>query len=287
MGVMYKFLDDMELLINEMLDTYEIKDSSQTFYRGRIKKFFLEYMDSPNNNSRPLNAITYYDINSYLENLKCSDAEKVNYYNSLKRFFEFTYLKGKTTEIISHVLKPISKKKLKEVLNEEEYKKLSGFIFNRDNNLNERLILGLFLFTGLSRQYVGNLRNNQFVFEQGSYNLIIWKDDEEIKLPLKAELQLIINEYLINLPQECKLDKVITMDENSISTYVSNLVNTIIRKKCTPTILSNTFISKALSNGTYIWEVSKLTLESVSTIEKHMINSDNLVNKQTSILNSF
>lgn len=77
------------------------------------------------------------------------------------------------------------------------------------------------------------------------------------------------------------------MDENSISTYIGNLIKPIIGRKCTPTILSNTFISKALSSGNYIWEVSKLTLESVSTIEQHIIDINNLSNKQASILNSF
>lgn len=77
------------------------------------------------------------------------------------------------------------------------------------------------------------------------------------------------------------------MDENSVSTYIGNLTKSIIGKKHTPTILSNAFIFNALSNGNYIWEVSKLTLESVSTIEQHIMNINNLVYKQTSILNSF
>lgn len=32
----------------------------------------------------------------FLKSLKCSDAEKINYYSALKRLFEYTYLEGKT-----------------------------------------------------------------------------------------------------------------------------------------------------------------------------------------------
>ncbi|MEG1142463.1 MAG: hypothetical protein RSE41_08500, partial [Clostridia bacterium] len=61
----------------------------------------------------------------------------------------------------------------------------------------------------------------------------------------------------------------------------------ILGKGCSPTILSNTFISKALSNGNYIFEVSNLTLEAVSTIATHVKEDSELINRQTSILNSF
>lgn len=285
---MYQFYPIVKQLINEMTETYGISGRSLTFYESRINKFFSEYMGLQMNKDKPLNALTYFDVDTFLKNLKCSDAEKVNYYSALKRFFEYTYLKGKTHEVISQVTKPVYERKQKEILKEDEYVKLVNFIVCRNNNnLNERLILGLFLFTGLSRKYIATLRNNQFVYDEGVYKLTIWKDENEVKLPLKSELQLIIQEYCTSLADDNKLDKVMQMDENFISTYIGNLTKTILGKNCTPTILSNTFISKALSNGNYIWEISKLTLESVTTIEQHINDIDNLVNMQTSILNSF
>ncbi|MDA1695327.1 hypothetical protein ACQKK2_13090 [Bacillus paranthracis] len=276
---------EIEALINEMKEVYEIKEESLTFYKSRINKFFLDYMGLQGNKDKPLNAITYFDVDMFLKSLKCSDAEKVNYYSALKRLFEYTYLKGKTNEIISQVTKPVYERKQKEILKEDEYVKLKNFIVDRDKVLNERLILGLFLFTGLSRQYMASLRNNQFEYEKGVYKLVIWKDESEVKLPLKSELQLLIHEYCTATNN--KLDKVVQMPENTISTYIGTLTESIVGRRCTPTILSNTFISKALSDGNFIWEVSKLTLESVTTIEKHIINTNNLMNRQTSILNSF
>lgn len=284
---MYRYISDVELLINEMLETYEIGKNSISFYKTRINKFFADYMGLPANEHKPLNAITYFDIETFLKRLEYSDADKVNHYYALKRFFEFTYLKGKTSEVISKVIKPVSGKIPRKTLTEDEYKKLKDFIVGENNNLYERLILGLFLFTGLSRQYIASLRNNDFVYEEGVYKLIVWKDEKEVKLPLKAELQILIYEYCKSLEPNIILEKVMQMDENYISTYIGNLTNSILGTRFTPTVLSNTFISKALSNGNYIWEVSKLTLESVSTIEQHKIDVENLVNKQTSILNSF
>ncbi len=131
------------------------------------------------------------------------------------------------------------------------------------------------------------MRNSDFKFIDGVYKLIIWNEDKEIELPLKAELQLIINEYLLNLPSGSELDKVVKMNENKVSTYIKEITKEKLSIKCTPTKLSNTFIAKALENGNYVYEVSKLVLESIATIEKHIVNNNNLEKKQTSILNSF
>jgi len=285
---MYEYYENAQKILNELIEDAEIKGKSLTFYRSRINKFFSEYMGVDANKNKPLNAITYFDINTYLENLKCSDAEKVNYYNSLKRFFEYAYYKNETKEIMSHVTKPIYIQKPKRVLNDNEYNKIKKYIVCKENDINDRLILGLFLFTGLSRQYIASLRNNQFVYDEGVYKLIIWKGEEQVKLPLKAELQLLINEYCTPILDDDKLEKVIKLKENFISTYIGDLTKEIIGKKYTPTNLSDTFVYKALASGNYIWEVSRLTLESVSTIAQHITNSDILLeNRQTSILNSF
>lgn len=284
---MYMFMESVNNLILELFMKNKLKEKSQVFYKTRVEKFFNEYMGREINKSRPLNAITYYDIDTYLNELQNSPSDKLNNYNALKRFFSFTYEKGVTGDVMSQVIKPKVEKKVPEILDNDSYNKLVNFILNDEGNLPERLILGLFIYTGLSRQYIAAIQNNHFVYERGLYFLSIWKEEEEIKLPLKAELQLLIKEYCLRLSPDEKFNKLINKDENSVSTYVSNLVKKATGKRSTPTILSNTFVSKALSNGNYIWEVSRLTLENVSTIEKHVGNIDNLIYRQTSILNSF
>lgn len=285
---MYKYLDEVQEITDKMIDAFGINiKKSAPFYRRRINNFFKNYMGLEENKFKPLDALTYYDIEIYIKKLECSDAEKVNIYNSLKRFFEYTYFEGKTKEIISQVTRPTYIKKPKEILSDDEYLKLKNFIVCRNEKLKDRLVLGIFLFTGLSRQYIANLRNNDFKFDEGVYKLNVWKNEEEIQLPLKSELQLIINEYCLQLEDENKFDKLLKINENSISDYVSRITKNIIGRGCTPTVLSNTFISKALSNGNYVFEVSNLTLESASTIVTHVKIDKDLINKQTSILNSF
>lgn len=286
---MYQYYSEVEDLIKELAEIYNIAEKNiNNFYKPRINKFFIDYMGQSIHREKPLNAITYFDVNTFLKNLISSDAEKSNCYSALKRFFEYSYLKGKTKEIISNVIKPEYERKPVETLKEEDYLNIKRFIVNREKmNLNERLILGLFLFTGLSRKYIANLRNNQFVYEDGVYKLVVWKDEEEVILPLKAELQILIHEYCGSLTEDSALAKVMQMNENYTSTYIGDLTNRIIGKRCTPTIFSNTFIAKALSNGNNIWEVSRLTLESVTTIEQHVKGIENSYNLQTSILNSF
>ncbi len=280
---MYIYIDKVNKLIDEMLTNFNIKQKSIAFYKGRIGNFFNDVIIK----NKPLDALTYFDIDTFLGKLNCSNAEKLNVYNALKRFFEYTYLIGETKEIMSQVKKPISERKIPEVLSEDGYLKLKEYIVNKDNLIKDRLILGLFLFTGLSRKYIANLRNSDFKFQGGVYKLAIWKEEEEIELPIKSELQLIINEYCNTLIETEKFMKVIKIDENHISSYIKGICKPIISEECTPTILSNTFIAKALSGGNYVYEISNLTLESLSTIEKHIKEEDNLNNKQMSILNSF
>ena len=111
------------------------------------------------------------------------------------------------------------------------------------------------------------------------------KNSKEFILPIKLELQLIINEYML---QTGVGEKIINMDENSLSSYVSMLAEKITGTRYIPTNFSNTFIVKALKEGNRVWEVSRLVLESVGNVEK-LIKEDNesLFLRQTMILNGF
>lgn len=283
---MYNYLHDIHNLVDEILESYD-KKGTREFYQGNINKFFIEYMGLKQNANKPLNAITYFDVNTYLNGLKYSAADKLNHYRALKRFFSHTYNKGLTSDVMNQVTQPEYIKPPKQIVNEEHYELLSNFIFDRNSNIKERVTLGLFLFTGLSRQYIYQLRNKQFTYDKGVYYLRLWKEDDEITLPLKAELQILINEHLINLSDKELHNKVIERSEDYLSTYVSNLCEKACGERYTPTMLSSTFISKAIAYGNDIWEVSKLTLEKVSTIEDYIMDSENLIHKQTAILNSF
>lgn len=72
---------------------------------------------------------------------------------------------------MSKVVKPDIKQKKRQIISDEDYYKLKDFIVNNENSINERLTLGLFLFTGLSKQYIANMRNSQILFENGIFKL--------------------------------------------------------------------------------------------------------------------
>ena len=246
---MYKYIDQINRYINDMLTVNDIK--SDAFYKGRIESFFNQYV-ALDCKDKPLNAINYYDINSYLNSLNNADSEKVNIYNALKRFFYYTYTQGLTSEVVSQIEKPEYNRKPKEVLKDVDYKRLKDYIICKNNKkeIKKRLLLGLFLFTGLSRKYIANLKNCDFIFKEGVYRLRLWKDNQgEVELPLKAELQLVINDYVRTLTENEKLDKLIKIDSNGVSSYVTGICEKNGVNKCNPTILSNTFILKALRIG--------------------------------------
>lgn len=272
--------------IDEMIEFSSIE--SVEFYKGRIKNFFEDFIGEESNKDKPLNAITFFDVDRFLNGVS-NESERSNHYYALKRFFRFTYLKGYTNEIMERVKAPIvtSRSERNEPLDDQSYNRLKAFIVNEENDLNDRLILGLFLFTGLSRKYITSIISDDFRYEDGVYKLIVWKNEQEIKLPLKAELQILVYKYCENKTSEEMLNKVVEINENYLSTYIGNLTNKILGRNVTPTSLSATFIKKALQHDNNIWEVSRLTLEEVTTTAKHIINDDLVELKLTSIINSF
>jgi|GEM_PF-1020025 len=291
---MYKYWEEVTQILNEVLgNPDEIQDSSRSFYERNCLKFFREYMSLMENENRPLNAITYYDINTYLSALPFTNSHKVNLYNSLKKFFDYTYKKQITPDIMSKVIKLDVKRKKNRVIKDEDLFKIKEFVVNSENDLNDRLIMGLFLFTGLSRKYIANMKTSQIIFENGIYKLTIIKKVKKgrnvkyVIIPIKMELQLVINEYLLGLNEDKTDQKITNLDENYLSSYVSNLAYKITGSKYPPTIFSNTFIINALKDGNRVWEVSNLVLESVGNIAKLIDESgEELFRRQTMILNS-
>lgn len=175
------------------------------------------------------------------------------------------------------VAKPEIKKKNAKIIPESDYQLLKNFVLDEQYDIRERLVLGLFMFTGLQRQYIAKMKISQFIFENGVYKLSIIKNPENemrkkyYKLPLKVELQLIISQYLRLF--ENSEEKIVSVDENSLSSYISNITKKITSKSYSPKVFARTFVVKALEEGNRIWEVSNLVLESVGHIAK-LIDED-------------
>jgi len=289
---MYEHFDLVQQLLDKMQNVYRIADASMDFYRRHVNNFFRSHMDTDANQSRKLDAITYHEIDEYLADVQCSPAEKVNYYNSFKRFFNFTYRIKATPDIMMQVTKPACTNKNPSYLPETAYEALVSYLSDQTNKIVDRLILGMLIYTGLSRQHIAFMLNEQLVYDKGVYKIKVWNDNEEVLLPLKTELQIIVSEYKVYLStktsENVELERIFTAsDDNYLSTFVSTKMQAITGKRYQPTVLSNTFIKKALLNGNRVWEISKLTLKDISTIEKHIGIQSDVERQQIYILNSF
>lgn len=110
---MYSYYKEVEKMVKSICEQDKtIKEKSRAFYIRHALKFFKEYMSLPENENKPINAITYYDVNCYLDTLPYSDNHKANVYNSLKKIFKYTYKKGITGDIMNGVAKPGIKKRM-------------------------------------------------------------------------------------------------------------------------------------------------------------------------------
>ena len=218
---MYQYIDMVQQLLNEMFSFYKTDSKNQAFYEDRVLYFFNEFIHNSESEDRPLDSITFYEVNTFLSNFASNKVDVSNYYYALKKFFKFTYHANITTDIFKLVNKPLLYKiKEYEVMNDDEYDAIRRYILDESQELEERLILGLFLFTGLSRQYIVALRLSSFNIEDDKINMTIWKGENEVQLPIKSELQKILISYIEAIGKKEKDRKIVDYDENYLSTRI-------------------------------------------------------------------
>lgn len=264
---MYAQIEEIEIIMNGMMKANKIKESCYTFYEPKIRLFFNEFIDK----DKPLDALTYYDVNSFLDSLEGKkESTKLNYYQAMNTFFRYTQRIGKTKEIMFNVKKPEEMPRKHEILSDEDTIKLKKYVGSQGEDLNNRLLVAFFLFTGLSRTYVANLKYKDLLKIDGEYKISISKNKKETIIPLKTELQLIIHEYLTCNPQIDEQQKLFKHSDNMISEQIKKLTREILGNKKTITIFSNTFIHNALNEGADVLKLSKNLQVSLKTIQSHI-----------------
>lgn len=72
---MYQYLNEVQQLLKNYIETIP-NTFSKVFYQSRINRFFEDYMSKTYNSARPLNTINFHDINTFIEDLDSSNAEK-------------------------------------------------------------------------------------------------------------------------------------------------------------------------------------------------------------------
>lgn len=279
---MYKFMKEA----NEQLDNYLetiVSKKSKIFYHTRVSRFFTEYMST--DKDKPINAITYHDINSFLKNISVSQNERLNYYNAFLGFFKFTYKNNSTLDVMKDVEKPIVRKKKIQYIDSNSLEKMISFTKDKDMPIEDRLLIGFFIYTGLSRQYIANLLNYQIITERTEYALLFNIGEAgEIYLPIKEELINLVLESREKLTIVKPTCKVFDYGENYFSTKVANLSKKITGKRFIPTHFSSTFIKYALKETKDIYTISKIVLESINTIEKHIEKEIDIFARTKSLL---
>ena len=254
----------------ELIDCMKKLYSNKTwekFYKPKLGKFFFVYK-----NGHPLERITSYDVIDFLNTFKPNSAIQLNYYNALNAFYLFAYEQEKVTNIMRDVNKPLVIRKAPKYVNDKDLEEIKKFIVDTDNKLNDRLLLGLLLYTGLPRRYIFDLQNGN-IKESTDLKYSIWIVDEngEHRIPISKNIENLIEAYLNNTKNKSPNSKVFLYSQDEyISTRVATLTKKITGCKYTPSIIGNTFIKMALTCDPDVYSIAKIALKSVSTIEKHL-----------------
>ncbi|MBN3526420.1 tyrosine-type recombinase/integrase [Paenibacillus apiarius] len=282
---MYQHLNEVQQLLKNYIETIP-NTFSKVFYQSRINRFFEDYMSKSYNSARPLNTINFHDINTFIEDLDSSNAEKMNYYYAFSGFFKYTYHTDRIpTDVMKGVNKPQVILKEKKYIDNKSINKLKVFVNETTEPIEDRLLVGLFLYSGLSRKYIANLTQYQISFGNRFISLFFDFGDITRCIPLNTNLATLIKSYFESLDIINPYEKIFKLDENYISEKIKILSKNITEKTFTPTDFSNTFIQHALQAGNDILTISELTMESVSTIMKHVaIDEEEIINKQIQIL---
>lgn len=282
---MYSDEQTVKILLEEFSKT-RTTVSYRKFYKPKLEKFFYEFLDRPENCKKPIHSIGSYEVNQFLNTLAEHSMRKLNYYYAIDAFFSFTYSDGKTIDVMKDVLKPLVLKKPLKYIPDDHVQKIKNFINNSNNKFMDRFLLAFMLYTGLSREYLSTLFNYQLYRDEidEKFYLGINIGDEQCKLPLNCKLQLLIDTYKKHDGAGNIYNRVFDYHETYMSSKVATLSKQITGVSYSPQVFSNTFIKLALNVSFDVYAVSKLTLKSLSAIEKHITTNDKIIDIQQNIV---
>lgn len=278
-----KMINSLKLM-DLMKELYSNK-TWKKFYKPKLNKFFVQY-----ENGSPIERITSYDVTDFLNTFKSNTPIQLNYYNALNAFYSFAHEQEKVSNIMQDVKKPAVKRKVRKYINDKDLVDIKKFILNSDNKLNDRLLLGLLLYTGLPRRYIFDLQNSN-IKEGTNPKYSIWIIDEngEHRIPISRSIENLIDTYLDQTKNASPNSKVFSYSQDTyISTRVAKLTKEITGSSYSPQIIGDTFIKLALICDPDVYSIARTVLKSVGTIEKHLTNNidEILLEKQIKLVNS-
>lgn len=285
---MYKDLEEVKKYLNLFSQTRDPK-SWRKFYEPKLLKFFKEFLSAKEFCETPFYKIDKAEISLFLNTFNNKKPIlKLNYYNALNAFYKFTYDNRYSVDVMKEVEKPEAPQVIPpKYINEAHINKIKDFINNEDKNLNDRLLLAFFFYTGLSRIYIYNLCNRQLSKNKnGKYYLWLEEIGTEYQIPLCESIQKLIVKYKKLDGTDNPYSKVFNYTETYFSTKIKNLSRMITGSNYTPQEYCNTFIKLALKSSNDVYSVSRLTLKSLNAIEKHIQEPSQLLLQQEDIVNN-
>ena len=276
---MYCQMDEVNRLLNALKDTENPK-LWKILYKSCIMKFFTKYLSQEHLKDRKLRDLTVNEVDSFLDNLPYEHNTKANYYQALKKFFEFADKKGVIPLFYKRVKEYKHQRGVIKCIEPKHVKALEEFI-EGESKLENRLLIGLLLYTGLSRKYIANLSFQQITDDMSCFRI----NNGDSIIPIRSELSDLLTEFRKRNKKKHS-DKFFGGDETSINYMVGEICMNVCGRKYTPTEFSNTFIGKALGEESWknLYPVSKMTLESISTISQHIHDTSWLIEEQRKIL---
>ncbi|MCY9549349.1 hypothetical protein [Lysinibacillus xylanilyticus] len=241
-------------------------------YKPKVEEFLKYFYESVDDIShRNLKSIHTRDVSTCL--MKVVDSNHVNHYYSLKSFFDFTYSKDYTSDVMKNIRIPKTEVKNKEYLNLEEINKIKLFCNDKNQKIEDRLLIGFNLYTGLSRKFLKEL---EFGYFQPSGDNRYYLQFNNFKtVTICSHLSELFNEYKETYKVLKGKNKIFNYDGNYLSTKTKDITVKIISRKITPTIYSNTFIKEMLRiTKNDVLMVSELLMESPHTISQHLEEID-------------
>jgi hypothetical protein len=246
--------------VDEIVERFLRELNNPEFYRYKIRDF-LTYC------GRPLSDITGFDVEDFLMKSEkiTSEAEAANYYAALKKFFDYTFRAKLSRDVMRLVQRPVVKKKSPRYISDSDWGKMAAYLEDKSNDLADRLLLGFFYYTGLSRKYVHELKLGNIDTQK---RLLQFSGKKPISV--SAKFVYLVNEFVESIEIPGPDTKLFDYEINYPSTKIKSITEMILGHPYTPTEFSNTFIKKCLEQSDDVYSISELVYESPATILKHL-----------------
>ena len=259
---------------------------SENVYLHRFNKFINEHLSLPKNEDKKITEITADDVNRFISNI---EKDKNNYYRTLSSFFDFTYRSSITSDIKKDINNPNVVIKKTESITSEDCIKIRGFINDKQNKLNDRLILALAYYSGLKVSMIISLTIRDFYNNYSE----LWISEKQIPINKALQDVLLENEKKLRIAQKeitggsvnpsTPIIKI--KNQPALSQKLSDLSLKATNNKYSGRPFELSFIQRALDVNCNPYFVAELTLKSVASIAKHIDNKKTIAEKKRIIDN--